>query len=45
MKVDAEEVARTVALMVVKMVSRRARRLAVWTVEVMAASKVAQTDG
>ena len=45
LKVDAEEVARTVALMAVKMVSQRAWRLAVWTVELMAASKVAQTDG
>ena len=44
MKVDAEEVARTVALMVVRTESRRARSLAVWTGEVMAASKVAQMD-
>ena len=45
MKVDAEEVSRTVALMVVRTVTRRATNLAVWTVEVMAASKVAETDG
>ena len=45
LKVDAEEVARTVALMVVRTESRRARSLVVWTGKVMAASKVAQTDG
>ena len=33
LKVDAEEVARMVALMAVTMVCRRATRLAVWTVE------------